>query len=193
MRTALSRMVAFRTRLSKSSAPPATESRPWKKSSPRSRCRHSRYGDARSDGLETLRRIMDRFPAQSSWSARPRRKMPRPLSSRLSAGAFDYVPKHLSPLFARHRSHRSDLVAKIRAAHSREIPFCHSPFQKPPRPARTVSAGSLRLPAIVAIGSSTGGPKALEEILPLSLAIFLSRFSSCSTCPRASPRPSRNA
>jgi two-component system chemotaxis response regulator CheB len=63
---------------------------------------------------------------------------------------------------------RDDLVAKIKAAaesrHLREHPIVP---RKPPRPADLpVREAWPSVAAIVALGVSTGGPKALEEILP---------------------------
>ena len=83
----------------------------------------------------------------------------------LAAGAFDYVPKNLSSTSLDILHIRPDLVAKIRrrraiteAASSRS-----SLSRKPPR-SSWLGEPSPRLsfrPAIVALGISTGGPKAL--------------------------------
>ncbi len=88
----------------------------------------------------------------------------------LAAGAFDYVPKQLSSTSLDILHIRSDLVAKIRAAaQSRKSHRGDFLSKKPPRPARseTLTPAFPSVPAIVALGTSTGGPKALQEILPL--------------------------
>jgi len=121
------------------------------------------------DGLETLRCIMDQFPRPVIMVSSVTVKDADTTFTALGAGAFDYVPKQLSSTSLNILHIREDLVAKIKiAAESRRrsrdtlvLP------RKPPRavepPPRKTSAS---IPAIVALGISTGGPKALQEILP---------------------------
>jgi two-component system, chemotaxis family, protein-glutamate methylesterase/glutaminase len=86
----------------------------------------------------------------------------------MKGGACDYVPKQLSPSSLDIHHIREDLVAKIKAAaesrHSRDRLGL---LRKPPRaahpPTRQISHSA---PAIIALGVSTGGPKALQEMLP---------------------------
>ena len=120
-------------------------------------------------GLETLRLIMAQFPRPVIVVSAVTEKDAEVTFDALSAGAFDYVPKHLSSASLDILHIRDDLVAKIQTAalsrnsHSRDIPV-----KKPPRTSGPDCAGNgFCVPAIVALGSSTGGPKALEEILTL--------------------------
>jgi two-component system, chemotaxis family, protein-glutamate methylesterase/glutaminase len=86
----------------------------------------------------------------------------------LDTGADDYVPKQLSSTSLDILHIRPDLIAKIRvAAQSRRRPSVEPSSKKPPLPVR-FDPRNANLPAvaIVAIGVSTGGPKALQEILP---------------------------
>ncbi|MGO9169907.1 MAG: chemotaxis protein CheB, partial [Candidatus Sulfotelmatobacter sp.] len=83
--------------------------------------------------------------------------------------AFDYVPKELSPASLDILHLRDDLIAKIRAA--AESRHSHEPqilSRKPSRPVclprREPLTSSM---SIVALGTSTGGPKALQDILPM--------------------------
>jgi two-component system chemotaxis response regulator CheB len=86
----------------------------------------------------------------------------------MKGGACDYVPKQLSSTSLNILHIQDDLVTKIKAAaearHSRDLLKL---TRKPPRsvelPARLTAPP---VPAIVALGISTGGPKALQEILP---------------------------
>jgi len=131
------------------------------------------------DGLQTLRRIMNQFPRPVIMVSAVTEKDAQNTFNALAAGAFDYVPKQLSAASLDILHIRSDLVGKIRAAaHSRKSPDLAAAAaaaagavstRKPPQssPPETRSAGSLAVPAIVALGTSTGGPKALQEILPL--------------------------
>ena len=121
------------------------------------------------NGLETLRAIMTRFPRPVIMVSATTEKDAETTFIALSAGAFDYVPKQMSPTSLEISHIRADLIAKIRAAAlSRQSQLQAAPPKKSPR---SFSPGSrdvvTTLPAIVALGASTGGPKALQEILPL--------------------------
>jgi two-component system chemotaxis response regulator CheB len=121
------------------------------------------------DGLETLRRIMAESPRPVLMVSSSPLKDNGITFDALAAGAFDYVPKQLSSASLDIAHIYDDLIGKIKAAAQS-------------RHSRTVSLGGRKLPnaavslerettftsrAIVAIGTSTGGPKALQEILPL--------------------------
>ena len=86
----------------------------------------------------------------------------------LDTGADDYIPKHMSSASLDILHIRQDLVDKVHAAAAaRRKGPTSAIVRKPPRPS---SGGSRKTdsstPSIVAVGSSTGGPKALQEILP---------------------------
>jgi two-component system chemotaxis response regulator CheB len=86
----------------------------------------------------------------------------------LDTGADDYVPKQLSAASLDILHIREDLIAKIKAAaESRQSKHHFTPPRKPPR-SLDLYAGKVLpdSPVLVALGISTGGPKALQEILP---------------------------
>lgn len=87
----------------------------------------------------------------------------------LDTGADDYVPKQLSSSSLDILHIRADLIAKVRAAAlSRRGLSAGSASRKRAQSTCLENRDALLLvPAIVAIGISTGGPKALQEILPL--------------------------
>jgi two-component system chemotaxis response regulator CheB len=124
------------------------------------------------DGLETLRRIMAQFPRPVIMVSSATVHEAEITLDTLEAGAFDYVPKHLSATSLDIDHIREELVAKIKAAAERRTAKDYFNLQrKPPRavqlPARqSLSLSSRGAPAIVAIGISTGGPKALQDIFP---------------------------
>ncbi len=120
------------------------------------------------DGLETLRRIMDEFPRPIIMVSSATLSSAESTFMALAAGAFDYVPKQLSAASLDISHIGEDLIAKIKAAaESRRLRDGLNLQRKPPRAVvpttRKVAHGA---PAIIALGISTGGPKALQEILP---------------------------
>jgi two-component system chemotaxis response regulator CheB len=121
------------------------------------------------DGLETLRRIMIEFPRPVIMVSSVTMKDAETTFAALSAGAFDYVPKQLSSTSLDILHIRDDLIAKIKAAaesrHSKNH-LDRATLRKPPR-AVDVPRRKISPSAIVAVGVSTGGPKALQDILPL--------------------------
>jgi len=120
------------------------------------------------DGLQTLSRIMAEFPRPVIMVSSITSKDAETTFKALQAGAFDYVPKELSSTSLDILHLRDDLITKIKAAaESRQSHESLILPRKPPRaaamPTREASAFT---PAIVALGISTGGPKALQDILP---------------------------
>jgi two-component system chemotaxis response regulator CheB len=105
------------------------------------------------DGLATLRLIMHCFPRPVIMVSATAEKDAEITFNALSAGAFDYVPKQLSPTSLEIAHIRADLIHKIRsAAEQSESRRTYGPFPTP---------------EILAIATSTGGPRALEQILPV--------------------------
>ncbi len=122
------------------------------------------------NGLQTLRYIMNQFPRPVIMVSALTEEGAEQTFDALAAGAFDYVSKHLSSSSLDILHIQRELVAKIRAAaHSRKSSPTDVPFRKRPRSSwlQNWDMASAIAPAIVAIGTSTGGPKALQEILPL--------------------------
>lgn len=121
------------------------------------------------DGLETLRCIMRRFPRPVIMVSSITEKDAETTFTALGAGAFDYVPKQLSPSSLEIDHIRSDLIAKIWAAGAARRSRPRDPRAK--KSSRIVRPEDRRKVftacSIVALGTSTGGPKALETILPL--------------------------
>lgn len=125
------------------------------------------------NGLETLRHIMNQFPRPVIMVSAVTEEGAEQTFNALAGGAFDYVPKRLSPSSLDILHIRQDLIAKIRAAsQSGKSNENNLLSRKPPRssstpePSETLPATTAAR-AIVALGTSTGGPKALQEILPL--------------------------
>jgi two-component system chemotaxis response regulator CheB len=121
------------------------------------------------DGLSTLRCIMKEFPRPVIIVSASTRTDADTTLAALSAGAFDYVPKQLDPESLDITHIKSDLIDRIRAAaQARRNRGQQIRSRKPPQTGQI--EGHQLVPVIareiVAIGVSTGGPKALEQILP---------------------------
>ncbi len=123
------------------------------------------------NGLEVLRCIMNQSPRPVIMVSAATEEGAQQTFDALASGAFDYVPKCMSASSLDILHIRQDLIAKIRAAaQSRKTHETDLPSRKPPQSSSSLAAcetASTIVPAIIALGSSTGGPKALEEILPL--------------------------
>ncbi len=121
------------------------------------------------DGLETLKHIMKTAPRPVIMVSLLTQQGAEITLEALACGAFDCVPKRLSHSLLDVTRMQRELVAKIRAA--AESPILRSADRRASfLNAWTKSVAlrdSLFTPAVVAIGTSTGGPQALQEILPL--------------------------
>jgi two-component system, chemotaxis family, protein-glutamate methylesterase/glutaminase len=120
-------------------------------------------------GIETLRDIMSEFPRPVIMVSSVTEKNAQLTFDALAAGAFDYIPKQLSSNSLDILHIREDLIAKVRAAAlSRRLAKSSTVSRKPPQSTSLEKRETLvPASAIVAVGISTGGPKALQEILPL--------------------------
>ena len=119
------------------------------------------------DGIGTLRRIMAEFPLPVIMVSSATSENADIASDALGAGAFDCVAKQLSSSSLEIDHIRDDLIAKLRAAAlSRKLSSRPSSLRKPPVGAHLdAPSPAFAAPAIVAVGTSTGGPRALQQIL----------------------------
>ena len=120
----------------------------------------------RLNGLDTLRRIMLECPRPVIMVSSLTQEGADTTLEALALGAFDYVPKQLSYVSLDIVKIREDLIAKIKAAVDtrRRRPSSRVTPQAQPIPSQTLYSVP---PSIVAIGTSTGGPRALQLILPM--------------------------
>lgn len=130
----------------------------------------------RMDGIAALRHLMEHNPVPVIMVSSLTVDGAKTTLDALDIGAVDFIPKNLSELSINIVKIREVLVDKIKQI-ARKSPLRRriTPAGRPlsaPRaqeapqhmPVRTT--GDRRV-GIVAIGTSTGGPKALQEILPL--------------------------
>jgi two-component system, chemotaxis family, protein-glutamate methylesterase/glutaminase len=118
----------------------------------------------RMSGLELLRQVMPVTPLPIIVVSSLTQDGAEATIEALEAGAFDYVSKELSYASLDIINIEQDLIAKVRAA-------AQSPRRavKAASATRNISHESLQTfqtPRLICIGTSTGGPKALQELLP---------------------------
>jgi two-component system chemotaxis response regulator CheB len=120
----------------------------------------------RLNGIDTLRRIMAEAPRPVIMVSSLTQEGANTTLEALALGAFDCVPKQLSYVSLDIVKIREDLIAKIKAAVDTRR---HRPSSRvmPQAPSNARQIAYPVTPCIVAIGTSTGGPRALQEILPM--------------------------
>ncbi len=121
------------------------------------------------NGLETLSRIMRDLPRPVLMVSALTQEGAETTLEALSMGAFDYLPKQQSSAFLDIVKIKNELIAKIKAAGESGR---RSPGPRISRPVPCATPTPVRhaghmASSVVAMGTSTGGPKALQEILPL--------------------------
>jgi two-component system chemotaxis response regulator CheB len=86
----------------------------------------------------------------------------------LSSGANDYVtkPANVGSVNQSMESVREQLIPKIKALTGRPVSMGPARVAAPPPPPAAPRTGPGKKPAVLVIGSSTGGPEALAKVLP---------------------------
>lgn len=123
----------------------------------------------RLDGISVLRYLRTKKPSVPVLVLTQRTRVEDRVQC-LDTGADDYVPKQLSDTSLDIVHIREDLVTKIRAAAQSRASLSASILARKPSQSfrfETRDPTHTPVPEIVAIGISTGGPKALQEVLPL--------------------------
>jgi two-component system chemotaxis response regulator CheB len=121
----------------------------------------------RMSGLEALSKIMELAPAPVIMVSSLTREHAEATIEALSRGAYDFLSKDLSNASLDIIRLKDDLIAKCKAAATQRrrssLPSHTAlPARVAPRVLRNFTA-----PEIICIGTSTGGPKALQQILPM--------------------------
>ena len=119
------------------------------------------------NGLEVLKRIMKEFPRPVIMVSSLTHQGAEVTVQALGVGAFDYVPKSDSGAPLDPQKLQQELIGKIEAAAqsplAREL---HAATFVPALPIHSFTRDDSRqIPEIVVLGTSTGGPRALQEIL----------------------------
>lgn len=119
------------------------------------------------DGLNTLGYIMSETPLPVIMLSSYTREGADATLKALEYGAFDFVPKPSGPISLDIRKVKEELIAKIKAAYRADLSRLKFLLPKRERKLEKVEkVPSLKVNAVVAIASSTGGPRALQEVIP---------------------------
>ena len=124
------------------------------------------------DGLTALKIIMEKFPIPIIMLSSLTEEGAKETLDALDLGAADYIPKNLSNVSLNILKIKDDLISKIRAITAKKYFFKpHSNeqtsgvFKAEPFKENGTAVKNNKID-IVAIGSSTGGPKALQDVIP---------------------------
>ena len=124
------------------------------------------------DGLTALKIIMEKFPIPIIMLSSLTEEGAKETLDALDLGAADYIPKNLSNVSLNILKIKDDLISKIRAITAKKYFFKpHSNeqtsgvFKAAPFKENGTAVKNNKID-IVAIGSSTGGPKALQDVIP---------------------------
>lgn len=125
----------------------------------------------RMDGLTTLKLIMEKNPIPVIMVSSMTTEGAKTTLDALDMGAVDFIPKNLSELSVNVIKIKDILIEKVKQISRKGIIKRRLRTERETRPLERVKSiplnvtGSRRL-AIISIGTSTGGPKALQEVIP---------------------------
>lgn len=120
----------------------------------------------RMNGLETLKVIMAKHPLPVVMVSSLTTEGARETIKALELGALDFVAKNLDDLSLNILKIEKEIVTKLKAVGRKKVYPRLATISK--EPAEIIrSRPYIGKVSIVAIGVSTGGPKALQEVLPL--------------------------
>lgn len=125
------------------------------------------------DGLTALREIMDERPRPVIMLSSLTKKGAEETLKALDYGAFDFITKPSSLLKVSTPEMRVELLEKIRIASRTKVRKITQEVSKRRaetaivEPTHTQATGNSRFKKLIAIGTSTGGPRALQEVIPL--------------------------
>ncbi len=128
----------------------------------------------RMDGIEALRHIMAKTPVPVLMVSSLTTEGAKETLDALDLGAVDFIPKNLSELSTDIVRIKDVLIEKIKHIGRRRItPKKRQPLKPLEIPKVTKYAAERRI-GLVVIGTSTGGPKALQDVicrLPKELSV----------------------
>jgi len=123
------------------------------------------------NGLDVLRHVMEEMPLPVIMVSSLTEEGAKETLTALDLGAVDYIPKQLQGSVVNIMTIQQDLIEKVVMAQKVGPKLAQfgrrASREHPISPILHLAGSSGRGNRMVAIGCSTGGPKALQEILPL--------------------------
>ncbi|MDY6856904.1 MAG: chemotaxis response regulator protein-glutamate methylesterase [Thermodesulfobacteriota bacterium] len=128
----------------------------------------------RLDGLQVLKIITEKSPAQVLMVSSLTEEGAQATLDALELGAIDFIPKNLDDIALNIFKIREELTSKIKSIVRQKLKSQYLKVSKVSSGATQIYGSIIpdsRLPSLrrvrtVAVGTSTGGPKALNEIIP---------------------------
>ncbi len=127
----------------------------------------------RMDGITALRHIMEEAPVPVIMVSSLTMDGAKVTLDALDIGAVDFIPKNLSDLSVNIVKIKELLIDKVKQLSKKGVvkrrprPSAAAPLSAPVRSLPPVRKTGERRIGLVAIGTSTGGPKALQDVIPL--------------------------
>jgi two-component system chemotaxis response regulator CheB len=124
------------------------------------------------DGLTALRTIMAEMPLPVIMLSSLTKKGAEETLKALDLGAFDFITKPSSLIKVSAPEVKNELIEKIQIASRTKVKAIRNPKPSPQITQRDTVVPSISVQAnsrfkkIVAIGTSTGGPRALQDVIP---------------------------
>ena len=122
------------------------------------------------DGLTTLREIINRHGIPVVMLSSHTTKGAELTLKALEIGAVDFIPKPKNVFDIGSSSVKRDLIEKVKIASKSKFVKSHKDYikniKKHKKPVTVTNSFDKDYESIVAIGTSTGGPRALQQIIP---------------------------
>jgi len=119
------------------------------------------------NGIETLKVIMERNPLPVIMVSSLTTEGAKTTLEAIELGALDFIPKNLSDVSVNIVKIKEMLLSKIKLIGRKGIKVSKRIGDITTPPKKIVRFTSTRKISIIAIGTSTGGPKALQSVIPL--------------------------
>lgn len=122
----------------------------------------------RMDGITALKHIMREHPRPVLMVSSLTKEGAETTVEALQAGAVDFIPKQFSYVSLEITRIQEDLIAKVKTIARSRSRFFRRAAAAPPLQPAPASAATLVYPEarLIAIGVSTGGPFALQHVVP---------------------------